>query len=334
VTFSYSYFRDTYYLKGLIVLNGYYKLISIGLLSSSIYASEFITIGTGGVTGTYYPTGSNICKYVNIYKTHTNIRCSVEATGGSIYNLDKMNNNELDFGIVQSDTLYQMNNNIIKLNNDNTTEFRSVMAIYPELFTLVSRKDSHINSYHDLKNKRINLGNKGSGNESTALEFFKAIGLKIKDLKFAGSLKSAEMPDALIENKIDAYFYMVGHPTQNIKDAANSVDIKLISLNDTKVKKFVNSNPYYTLANIPANLYKGNSQTVSTFAVKAVLVTTTKISDKIVYSMIKSIFENFDNFKKEHPSYFNITKESLLKGLSVPLHNGAIKYYKEVGLLP
>lgn len=312
------------------------KLATIALVSAlsiPAFAAEFITIGTGGVTGTYYPTGGAICRLVNQYKKDTNIRCSVESTGGSVYNINTIKNGELDFGTVQSDVVYQAYQGTGKFQGDKVEKLRSVMAIYPELFTFVARKDANINTIMDVKGKRINLGNPGSGNESTALALFKALGIKTSDLAFAGGLKAAEMPDALRDNKIDGYFYMVGHPTANIKDASNSVDVKIVPINGKKVDKFVKEHPYFAQADVPGGMYKGNDEGVPTFGVKAVLVTSTDVNDKAVYTVVKAILDNFEDFKKLHPAYSNITKESLLEGLSAPLHEGALKYYKETGLI-
>ncbi len=305
----------------------------IAALTIPAFAAEFITIGTGSVTGTYYPTGGAVCRLVNKYKKETKIRCSVESTGGSVYNINTIKNGELDFGIVQSDVVYQASNGKDKFEGKPIKKLRSVMAIYPELFTLVTRAEAGINGIMDIKGKKINLGNPGSGNESTALGLFEAMGMSKDDLAFAGVLKAGEAPDALRDNKIDGYFYMVGHPTANIKDASNSVDIRITPIHGPKVDAFVKANPYFAQADVPAGLYKGVDTPVPTFGVKAVLVTSTDVSEKAVYTLVKAILENFDAFKKLHPAYANITKESLLDGLSAPLHEGAKKYFKEAGLL-
>jgi TRAP transporter TAXI family solute receptor len=306
----------------------------LGALTIPAFATtEFVTIGTGGVTGTYYPTGGAICRLVNQYKKETKIRCSVESTGGSVYNINTIKNSELDFGIAQSDVVYQAANGTGKFEGKQLKKLKSVMAIYPELLTLVTRRASNINSIADVKGKRINLGNPGSGNEATALTLFAASGIKKDDLKFAGALKASEMPDALRDNKIDGYFYMVGHPTANIKDATNSVDVKITPLQGANIDALIKQYPYFAKADVPAGMYKGNPDAVPTFGVKAVLVTSDDVSEKAVYTVVKAILENFDKFKKLHPAYNNITKESLLDGLSAPLHEGAKKYFKEAGLL-
>jgi len=309
-----------------------YVLFLIFLSSISV-ATEFITIGTGSVTGTYYPTGAAICKLVNKYKKVTNIRCSVESTAGSVYNINTLKSGELDFAIAQSDVVFQASKGTNKFKNRPIKKLKSIMAIYPELLTLVTREDANIKQLLDIKEKRINLGNIGSGNEATAMVLLKQSKIKKNDLKFAGEYEADAMPQALKDNKIDGYFYMVGHPTANVKEAANSIKMKIIPLDGSAVKNLITKYPYFTQEEIPKGMYKGNPDSIKTFGVKAVLVTTSETSNKAVYTITKAILENFVIFKKFHSTYSNITKKSLLQGLSAPLHEGAQKYYKEAGLL-
>ena len=310
-----------------------YKLSLLGILSTPVFSSQFITIGTGGVTGTYYPTGGAICRFVNQYKKESKIRCSVESTDGSLYNLNTLKNGELDFGIVQSDIVYQASKGEGAFKDAKFPKLRSVMAIYPELLTLVTKKDANINKLLDIKDKRINLGNSGSGNETTALALFEASGIDKNDLKQIGTFSASEMPDALKNNKIDGYFYMVGHPTANIKDAANSTDIKIIPIDNNILENLIDKYPYFAKGHIQAGTYRGQEDEIPTFGVKAVLVTNENVNEHTVYLLVKAILENFDEFKKLHPAYENLTKESLLNGLSAPLHDGAKKYFEEVGLI-
>ncbi|WP_428023262.1 TAXI family TRAP transporter solute-binding subunit [Arcobacter sp.] len=308
-------------------------VVLLGVLSIPSFAVQLITIGSGGVTGTYYPTGGAICRLVNKIKKKTGILCSVESTNGSVYNIKTIKNSELDFGIAQSDIAYEASKGIGKFEGNKVSKLRTVMAIYPELFTLVTRKDSNINDIMDIKGKRINLGNSGSGNESTALAMFNVLGIKKTDLAYAGALSTSEMTDALKNNKIDGYFYMVGHPTANIKDVTNAIDVKLVPITGAKIDKFVQDNSFYAKDNIPGEIYKGNPADISTFGVKALLVTSADQKDEVVYSVVKQVFENFDALKNAHPVFTHITKKSLLEGLSAPLHNGAKKYFKEIGLI-
>ena len=303
------------------------------LLSGTAFGAQFITIGTGGVTGTYYPTGGAICRMMNKNKKQTGIRCSVESTGGSVYNVNTIKAGELDFGIAQSDTVYQAFHGQGKFEGKPIKELRSVMAIYPELLALVVRKDAGIKTLPDIKGKRINIDVPGSGTRMTAEIVMDAFGVKKSDLAKVEELKSTEGPTMLKDNKIDGYFGVFGHPTANIKDAANSVDIDLVPIDGKPVDELVAKYPYYAKGIISGSFYKGVEHDTPSIGVKAVLVTSEKIPEKVVYALTKTILDNFEAFKKLHPAYKTITKESLLDGLSIEQHPGAIRAFKEAGVL-
>jgi len=308
-------------------------IVLAGALSLPAFAAQFITIGTGGVTGVYYPTGGAICRMVNKLKKTSGIRCSVESTGGSVYNVNTIHQGELDFGISQSDTAYQAYNGIGKFKGKPIKELRSVMAIYPELLTLVVAKRSGIKSIMDVKGKRINIDTPGSGTRMTTEIVLKAFGIKHSDLKQIDELSSSEGPTLLKDDHVDGYFAVFGHPTANIKDAANSVAIDLIPIEGKPVDMLVKKYPYYAKGIISGTFYKGVTHDTPSIGVKAVLCTSAKTSDKVVYTVMKTILDNFAAFKKLHPAYKTITKKSLLDGLSIPQHPGAIKAFKEAGLL-
>jgi len=309
------------------------SLIATVTLATSALAYQYITIGTGGVTGVYYPTGGAICRMMNKVKKDTGIKCSVESTGGSVYNINNIKNGELDFGIAQSDVVYQAYNGTGKFKGKPYKDLRVVMSIHPELLTFVVRKDSGIKNLKDVAGKVINIGNPGSGNEATVKLLFSQPSLK--NIKFTKEgLKAAECPNALKDKKIQGYFYVVGHPTANIKDAANSVAIDLINIDGPAAQKLVKEKPYYAFGVIPAGMYKGVNHDTKTYGVKATLVTSAGMSNKAVYSMVKSILDNFAKFKRLHPAYKHLTKKDLLKGFDHKImHPGAVKAFKEAGLL-
>ena len=297
------------------------------------FAADFITIGTSGVEGTYYPTGSAVCKLVNIYRVRTKIRCSVQSTAGSVYNVKTVQQRELDFAIAQSNVIYNALSGSAEFKKKPFKKLKSIMAIYPELLTLITRKNSSINQLLDIKGKRINFLNTNKENESTTNTLMKEYRIKVSELKISDAFELNEMSDALKQNKLDGYFYMVDHPTANIKDVTNAVDVKIVPLKGIKINNLIKKYPYYTKAKIPGDMYLGNEEDIPTFGVKAVLFTHADVSEKKVYTIVKAVLENFDIFKKLHPAFSHITKESFLDGLSSPLHKGALKYYKEVGFL-
>jgi hypothetical protein len=322
-----------------MVLNKIMKLSAIAAAaigaSAAVNAQEFITIGTGSVTGVYYPTGGAICKLVNKDRKEHNIRCSVESTGGSIYNVNTIRASELDFGIVQSDWQYHGYNGTSKFSEQGPyKKLRAMFSLHTEPFNVIARTDAHINNVRDLKGKRVNIGNPGSGDRATMQVIMEKMGWTKDSFKLASELKGSERSQALCDNKIDAFIYVVGHPNGSIKEATTSCDAKLVPVTGPEIDKIVSENPYYTYTNVPAGMYRGTDQDTKSFGVAATLVTSADVPDNVAYNVAKAVFENFDTFKRLHPAFAHLKKEDMVKaGISIPLHPGAVKYYKEVGLL-
>jgi TRAP transporter TAXI family solute receptor len=294
---------------------------------------QFVSIGTGGVTGVYYPTGGAICRLVNKGRKEHGVRCSVESTGGSVYNLNTIRQGELDFGVAQSDWQYHAYNGTSKFEDQGAYEnLRAVFSVHPEPFTVVARADSGISSFADLEGKRVNIGNPGSGQRGTMEVVMGALGWDKSTFALASELKSAEQSQALCDNKIDAMIFTVGHPSGSIKEATTSCDSVLVPVTGPEIDKLVGDNDYYRHATIPGGMYRGTDEDTETFGVGATFVSSTDVPDEVVYVIVKAVFENFDQFKKLHPAFANLKPEEMIKdGLSAPLHDGAAKYYKEKG---
>lgn len=307
----------------------------VTLLAVPAISNESIAIGTGGVTGVYYPAGASICRLVNKDNKDHGIKCSVESTGGSVYNINTIKAGELELGIAQSDWQYHAYYGTSKFKSQGAyKDLRAVFSLHPEPFTVVARADSGVKEIEDFKNKRINIGNLGSGQRGTMEVVMAQKGWEKSTFKVAGELKAAEMAKALCDNKIDAMIYVVGHPSGAIKEATATCDSRLVNVYDKDIKKLIDDNPYYRKVTIPGGMYKGNEKGVTTFGVGATLVSSAKVSEKAIYTLVKAVFENFEEFKKLHPAFANLKKEEMVKdSLSAPLHEGAKKYYKEVGLI-
>jgi TRAP transporter TAXI family solute receptor len=308
-----------------------------GIGEAPVQAADqtFVTIGTGGVTGVYYPTGGAICRLVNKTRKEHGIRCSVESTGGSVYNLNTIAAGELDMGVAQSDWQYHAYNGTSKFKEKGPNkDLRAVFSVHPEPFTVVARADSGIKDFKDLKGKRVNIGNPGSGQRGTMEVVMGAMGWTKDDFKLASELKSAEQSKALCDNKVDAMVFTVGHPSGSIKEASTSCDSVLVNVTGPAIDKLVEANDYYRKATIPGGMYRGTDSDTQTFGVGATFVTSAKVPEKVIYNVVKAVFENFDQFKKLHPAFVVLKKEEMIKdGLSAPLHKGAVKYYKEAGLM-
>ncbi|MES9897907.1 MAG: TAXI family TRAP transporter solute-binding subunit [Sedimenticola sp.] len=307
----------------------------IAFAAGAANATSFITIGTGGVTGVYYPTGGAICRLVNKGRKEHGIRCSVESTGGSVYNLNTIRAGELDMGVAQSDWQFHAYNGTSKFKDMGANKnLRAVFSVHPEPFTVVARADSGIKSFGDLKGKRVNIGNPGSGQRGTMEVLMDALGWKKSDFTLASELKAAEQSKALCDNKIDAMVYTVGHPSGSIKEATTTCDTILVSVTGPVVEKLISDNDYYRTATIPGGMYRGNPNDTQTFGVGATFVSSTNTPADTVYQVVKSVFEDFDGFRKLHPAFRNLDKAQMAKdGLSAPIHDGAARYYKEVNLL-
>ena len=299
--------------------------------------TQFVTIGTGGITGVYYPTGGAIAKMVNKKKKEYGIRATVESTGGSVFNVNAVMNGDLEFGIVQSDRQYQAVKGLAEWKDKGPQkDLRAVFSIHPESVTLVAAVDAGIKNIKDLKGKKVNIGNPGSGQRQNSIDALDAVGINYeKDLK-AESIKASEAASLLQDGRIDAFFYTVGHPSGSIKEATSGArKVTIADITGTGIDTLLAKYPYYAKATILAGLYPGAQldKDVQTFGVKATFVTSAKVSDDVVYAITKEVFDNFEDFKKLHPAYATLTKENMLEGLSAPIHPGAMKYYKEVGLM-
>jgi uncharacterized protein len=294
---------------------------------------KFITIGTGGVTGVYYAAGGAICRLVNKDRAKHGIRCSVESTGGSVFNVNTIKAGELDMGVAQSDVQFNAVKGAANFQKDGAfKELRAVFALHPEPVTVVARKEANAKSFADFKGKRFNVGNPGSGTRSSLEELIAAMGWKLSDFSLASELKADEHGPALCDGKIDGFFYLVGHPSANIQDPTTVCGAKLVPVTGPAVDKLVKEKPYYAKATIPAGLYPGNEQATQTYGVLATMVSSSKVPADTVYQVTRAVFENFDEFKKLHPALANLDPKSMIKdGLSAPLHDGAVKYYKEKG---
>ena len=308
--------------------------LALSVSAPAAVAEEFITIGTGGVTGVYYPTGGAICRLVNQGRREHGIRCSVESTGGSVYNINTIREGELEFGVAQSDWQYHAYNGSSRFEEAGAFEgLRAVFSVHPEPFTVVARADSGITSFEDLKGKRVNIGNPGSGQRGTMEVLMEALGWTTDDFALATELKAAEQSAALCDNQIDAMVYTVGHPSGSIAEATTACDSVLVEVSGDVVDGLIAGNSFYRSATIPGGMYRGNDADVATFGVGATFVSSADVSEEVVYTLVKSIFDNIDAFKGLHPAFANLDPAAMASaGLSAPLHDGAAKYYKEAGL--
>ncbi len=315
-------------------------LIAAALALSTTFISpvavaeqKFVTIGTGGVTGVYYAAGGAICRLMNKDRAKHGIRCSVESTGGSVYNVNTIKAGELDFGVAQSDVQYNAIKGLAQFKEGGAhADLRAVFSVYPEPLTVLARKEAGVTKFEDFKGKRFNVGNPGSGTRDTIATLMVAMGMKTSEFALTSELKPDEHGAALCDNKIDGFGYVVGSPAANIQDPTTTCGAKLVPITGPAVDKLLKEYPYFAAATIPGGMYPANPDPIKTFGVMASFVTSAKVPDDVVYAMVSAVFDNFEEFKKLHPAFANLDPKDMVKsGISAELHPGAVKYYKEKG---
>lgn len=302
--------------------------------TASAQDQQFISIGTGGITGVYYPTGGAICRLVNRDRKEHGIRCAVESTGGSVYNINTIKAGELEFGVAQSDWQYHAFHGTSKFEDNPFPEIRAMFSVHPEPFTLLVRGDSGITSFEELAGKRVNVGNPGSGQRATMEVVMAAFGMGMDDFALATEYKGSEMATQICDGNIDAMIYTIGHPAAAIKEATTTCDVKLISVTGAPIEALIADNPYYRVATIPGGMYTGSDADTTTFGVGATFVTSANVSDDVAYIVAKAVLSNLDDFRNLHPAFANLDAAQMVRdGLSAPLHPGAERAYKELGLM-
>lgn len=311
-------------------------MLLVETMGAPSFARQFVTIGTGGVTGVYYPTGGAISRMINEKAKQYNIKATVESTAGSVYNINAVLSGDLEFGVAQSDRQYQAFHGMAEwAETGPQKDLRAIFSIHPESITLIASVASGITTVSDLVGKRVNIGNPGSGQLQNSKDVLQAFRVDLAQIN-AEQVKAVEAPGLLQDEKIDAFFYTVGHPNGNIKEATSGrIKVRIIPILGKGIDDLLAKTPYYAKAVIPKKFYPSaeNEGDVDTIGVKATFVTSKNLDQNIVYAITKEVFDNLDDFKKLHPAYAVLTKENMLKGLSAPIHQGALKYYRETGLV-
>ncbi len=295
-----------------------------------------LTIGTGGVTGVYYPTGNGLANIFNKNSKNHGFRLNVVSTGGSVFNVNALMMGDLEFGIIQSDRQYQAWKGTNEWKEKGPQKrLRAVCSLYPESVTLIAGDSTGIETLMDLKGKHVSIGKPGSGMRSNAIDIMESCGIDWRrDLRAEG-ITTVGSPKMLIARKIDAFFYTVGHPNDAIREATRSENrVHFVPLSSPCVDTLIKKWPYYTKATIPIEAYPdaNNQKDIATFGVKATLCTTSDTPDALVYLVTKALFENLEVFKTMHPAYHGLDASNILEALSAPIHPGALKYYKEAGI--
>ena len=313
-------------------------IVSSLALATAAYAQEFITIGTGGTTGVYFPVGTGIAKLVN--DANIGIRVNARSTGGSVFNINAMISGELQMGLAQNDiaSYAYTGAGVPAFEGKPVKGFRSIGILYPEVIHVVAKaevaKDEKpINTIADLKGKRVVVGDVGSGTEQNARQILEAYGLKFSDLKEAIRVNPNQALALMQDGKADAFFFTGGLGSAIVAQAAQTIKINMVEVEFDRVNELAKKYPFYRAFNIPGGRYKGVDVTTPSVSVLSMWLDSESVSADVVYKMMKATFDN-PEFKKIHPSleaYFDVNKAA--RNLPVPLHPGAERYYKEKGII-
>ena len=297
--------------------------------------TRVVSIGTGGQTGVYYVAGQALCRFLNRGADDHGIRCKAPASGGGVANVNGLRGGEFDFAIMQSGHQYKALHGLAPFEAAGAMgEIRSLFSLHSEVFTLLARRDARIASLDDLKGKRVNIGNPGSGQRDTLEEIMRVKGWDSSVFALAAELKAAEQAAALGDDNLDAMIYFVGHPSGAIQEATSTTDAVLVPVSGAEIDRLLAEKTYYSKAEIPGSLYKGNPAATPSIGSKAVLCTSANEDPEVVYQLVKALFDNLERFQRLHPAFVELNAQEMIKvGLSAPLHDGALRYYRERGWL-
>ena len=306
---------------------------SLCALNPAYAENRLVSLGTGGVTGLYYPAGGALCRLVNLTREQHGIRCAVRNTPGSVTNLRKVSSGKLDMGIAEAGQLFNAVNGRGKFDRPDP-QLRALISLYPEYISVLSRTDSGIKSFADLYNKRINIGKEGSSQRITMAMLMTTRNWSLDDFAEVHQLAPANQADALCENRIDATLYVVGHPSGAIKEALRDCDSQLVSLSLEDIKTLTTTNPHYRPLSLRGDYYDASQPDVHTAGVNATLFSRADLPDEVAYAVVKSLFSQFEHFRRMHPAFVDLKVEDMVKpSLAAPMHPGAQRYFQDAGLL-
>ena len=296
-------------------------------------ADNLIGVGTGSINGVYFPLGGAICRLINAGRRSHGYRCMVEPSAGSISNINAVVAGELELGFAQSDAQYTALKGLGPFNGNPQTKLRALFSVYPESFTVVARQDANIGGIADLRDRRVAIGEPGSATRAAAEMVLNAYGMTPQALKPSSGIKSDELASALCDNRLDAFALIVGHPNATVQAASNACATVIVAISGPAVDQAIKDHPFFGRAGVPARMYKGTEDARASFGVFATVVTNADLADAAAYLVTKAVFDGFEEFRSSHPALANITRDSMLTANTVPFHPGALRYFRERGLI-
>ena len=312
-------------------------LVAVMTLAGDVGAAEeqrSVTIATGRVGGLYHPVGGAICKLAHENLDELGFTCTVDITGGSIPNIKDMRKRNVDLALVQSDLQQEAFDGSGPFEDEGPFKsLRSMFALYVEHFTVVARDDRDIETFEDLKGKRVYVGQRDSSRRDAMDVLTEAHGWTGKEVSAVSEFKGANLAEALCDGEFEAFVYTIGHPNPTVREATALCDAKLVQVSTPIIEKLHRENPSYVGSVIPGGTYRGIPRDVKTLGVVATLVTSANVPPDVIYQLTKEYFENLELLQALSPLFLSLTKNEMVEtGLAAPIHEGALKYFAEVGL--
>jgi uncharacterized protein len=289
-------------------------------------------IGTADVVGNYYPLGRAICRIVNATRKEHGLRCRAEPTEGSVANIEGVLAGTLDAGLAQGDTQYHARTGGAPFAGRPQPKLRALFTVDRETFTLVARRDANVRTFDDLRGKRVAIGARGSGTRATMEQLMKASGVAPADFQSVVELRFVDLDTALCDGRIDAFVFVGGHPNASIADASTACAARIVGIAGPAVDALLAAQPYYAKSEIPGGMYKGNEAAQPSFGMAATLVVSADLPDATAYAVTKAVFEHFDDLRRLYPAMGAVTRAEAARNGVLPVHPGALRYFKEAGL--
>jgi len=293
-------------------------------------AQTRLLMGTGGLAGVYYPIGGAIAKIIT--NKVQGIEATVQTSAAGMENLRLLSLKEIDMGLVQNSDAYNAFNGLMFFKDKPIKNIRGIAVLYPQPIQIVVRADSKINSFYDLKGKRVGVGAPGSGEETTFRRLLSVYKMTYDDID-EKLISLAEQAAQFKDRHIDAMWYVSGVPTSGILDVASVHAIKLVPISGKERDDLIKMDPYFIKSTVPKGSYPGMTQDVETVASPAYLICLESLKTDDVYRITKAIFDNLKDIAASHKQGENVKLETALIGSTIPLHPGAEKFYKEKGLI-
>ena len=295
--------------------------------------SRHLVVGTAPVAGHYYPTGGALCRLINAHRAEDGLRCLIEATAGAKENLTRLKAGDLAFALVPSDWQYHAYQSGLGTGDDEPfTDLRAVLSLQALSFTLLAAPASGVETLADLEGKRINLGPSDTPWRSTGDFLIAALGWSPDDFAEIGELDASEQADGLCDGRIDALLLPASHPSGPVAEATEACGARLLGIDGEAVDRLLGEWVFYAPAIIPGGLYANNPNPVTSFGLRATLVTSQSLPADTVYQVTKRVFEGLEALRAQHAVLAGLRVEDMISaGMSAPLHEGALRYFQERG---